>query len=101
MSLDSTTQLGRPVIHLSTYNEADGLAAMGAKGLYVKFTSNAVKEYFARRCKQWVINCCSSFSRFAEEMEAYDKDTVFYNASGCSEPRITEIIKYTNNLVID
>lgn len=95
------SKLGRRVVKLSTYSEAEGLAASGANNLYVVFGDNAVKDFFARKCAHYVINCCASFNRFTEDMQGYSPDTVFYNVGECSEQRILDIINYTNNLVID
>lgn len=94
-------QLKRNVIKLKNYDEVDSFLLMDYKDKYVIFDNVQVKNYLLNSLDN-IINCNSSYDKFANEMNSYyNSKTVFANIKNCNDFTILSLINNTNNIKID
>lgn len=97
-------ELQKNVIHVNSFEQVDILLLrvsgedLGRK--YIVFESHALKNYFLENSPKTIINCNSSFERFCDDMALYGKDIIFNNLNYCNDFDILNILRNTNNILI-
>ena len=98
---DIKSKIKHNVIYLHDFEDIDTMLLFDMKDHYLVFDNIMLKNYFTSHTNRNVINCNSSYKRFANDMESFSSDTIFNNINFCNDFDILNIVMNTNNLMID
>lgn len=97
-------ELKKNVIQINSFEQVDVLLFniqsnfIGRK--FIAFNNSALKKYFLENSPYKIVNCNSSYERFCNDLMYHGDEVIFNNINYCNDFDILNILKNTNNLLI-